>query len=218
MKTTQNTIIDEIDILRTPATETMMFRYFLAASYCKGKNVLDASTGYGYGATILKALGAKTVTGIDIDEDALNYARENYEAQFKNGFISFEKIDLTTPESIPIENCGYDTIISIETFEHLPKESIKIYLENLKRALLPGGQIFITTPRRIAPEWKYTGGTHLYEYNAEEFCNQIYEVFNQDKIKFFGIDEQWANKQLISLLNDTLINTRIMCAHIIKHG
>ena len=58
MKTSDNTHISEIDRFIYPATSTMIDRYVLASHWTKTKTVLDAATGYGYGAGILQSLGA----------------------------------------------------------------------------------------------------------------------------------------------------------------
>ena len=42
-----------------------------------GNIVLDAATGKGYGAGLLLSLGAKSVVGIDIDEEGINEANKN---------------------------------------------------------------------------------------------------------------------------------------------
>ena len=45
--------------LTYPASSTSIDRYVFANTWTKGKTVLDAATGQGYGAGILLSLGAK---------------------------------------------------------------------------------------------------------------------------------------------------------------
>jgi len=205
MKTTQNTILDEINILKNPNTETMVFRYLLASSYCKNKIVADCSCGYGYGSAILQSLGAKEVHGYDIDKTALNFAKQKFTQ------CEFREFNLIEPSDI---GAMYDTVVSIETFEHLPKDKIEVYLNNLKNKCIKGGKIFITTPRRLTPKWHYNGGTHLYEYNVDEFKEEINKVFPNSLINLFGIKEERIGEynQLISVLTDDIDFARIMCA------
>ena len=208
IKTSQNTPIDEINILDNPNTETMMFRYMLATSYCKGASVGDISCGYGYGTAILKALGATNAVGYDIDEEALKYCRENYP------HIEYKSLDVTKPTDEPANQ--FDTVISIETFEHIPRETIPQYLKTLVQLVKPGGTIFITTPRRLAKEWVYNGGTHLWEYSPDEFRQEIMDGVEGD-YKFFGIHEvrgQAPYNQLHSVLTDDIEQCRVMCATI----
>jgi 2-polyprenyl-3-methyl-5-hydroxy-6-metoxy-1,4-benzoquinol methylase len=205
MKTTQNTEVNQIG-LHNPNTETMLWRYFLATTYCKDKVVADAATGFGYGASILKALGAKVVVGYDIDKEALAYANERY----SRDDLLYKELDVTKKTNIPLNS--YDTVISIETFEHLPREKVNQYLTNLKKMVKEGGTVLITTPRRLVPEWKYDGGTHLYEYNPKEFHDEITAVFKESDCKFKGIAEQRAGpyQQLVSIFNDDINNSRVM--------
>src|SRR5579864_8810676 len=52
-------------------------RYAFAARLARGKRVLDASCGAGYGSAEL-AKSAAWVLGVDQAEDAVEFARENY--------------------------------------------------------------------------------------------------------------------------------------------
>jgi ubiquinone/menaquinone biosynthesis C-methylase UbiE len=183
VKTTQNTSILELDRLRYPVTNTSIDRYVIANTWTKGQKVLDAATGYGYGAGILLSLGAKSVTGIDIDEEAIKYAS----GQFKNAsHAKFKKADIFNLYKHFEEN-EFDVCTSVETFEHLPKEKINEYLQSIARVTKE--VLFITTPRRKTKEWKYDGGTHLYEYSPEEFKSVLEENFPDKQIGIFGILE-----------------------------
>src|SRR2546428_1724949 len=54
-------------------------RYAFAATFVKGKRVLDLASGEGYGSNILAA-AASSVIGIDIDENVIRHAAEKYTA------------------------------------------------------------------------------------------------------------------------------------------
>ena len=53
-------------------------RYLFAAEYARERRVLDAGTGYGYGAVILEAYGAVMVQAIDIDAGTIEVARRRF--------------------------------------------------------------------------------------------------------------------------------------------
>ena len=205
IKEDQNTKLEDIDILKNPTTETLPFRYVLASHWCKDKHVLDAAMGQGYGSYILKGLGAKTLTGFDIDKNAVQLMPEND--------ICAYEIDLTVPYIKKTLKDNFDTVVSIETFEHLPKDKIEIYLANLKQWCRDGGTIFITTPRRMVDNWRYAGGTHLYEYSIKEFVTILDKNFKGSDIKFIGIKEVQMGlyHQLVSVLEPNLADSRIMC-------
>jgi protein-L-isoaspartate O-methyltransferase len=53
-------------------------RYYHAAGMVEGRRVLDAGTGPGYGAALLKASGAAEVEAIDFDEGTIRSAEREY--------------------------------------------------------------------------------------------------------------------------------------------
>jgi len=211
MKTDQNTELVNIDILKEPNTETLPFRYILASSWCKDKNVLDCATGNGYGSQLLSALGSKSVLGIDIDTKMINEAK----LRWNNSDVTYMEADLTNKWNTEMEDM-FDTCVSIETFEHLPRSSIKTYLNNLKLSVKNGGYIIITTPQRMNTTWEYNGGTHLYEYSVEEFAYEINNVFENNFI-LKGIQEIRIGDigQLVSIFKHNPRESHIMIAIIV---
>ena len=182
MKESDNTHIDEFDRFKYPASSTSVDRYIFANSFTKGKTVLDAATGYGYGAGILLSLGAKSVVGIDIDEDAIKDANERFESP-KAIFQTCDIYNLTDS----FKEDEFEVCTSIETFEHLPPEKLDEYLQSLRK--VTSELIFITTPKRKTKEWVYDGGTHLYEYDPQEFLDALNRNFPNDNVGGFGIVE-----------------------------
>ena len=200
MKTTDNTPLNEIDRLIKPATSTMVDRYIFANSWTKGKTVIDAATGKGYGAGILLSLGAKSVVGIDTDEDGVKDANEMYQSPN----VKFKVCDIFNLKEEFKEN-QFEICTSIETFEHLPPERIDDYLQSIK--YVTSEKVIITTPRRKVPVWQYTGGTHLYEYDKNEFTEILYRNFNGAGISAIGLNEvqlpngQWGTDVISDLDN-----------------
>ena len=200
MKTSDNTPLIEIDRINKPATSTMIDRYIFANTWTKGKKVIDAATGKGYGAGILLSLGAKSITGIDIDEDGVGDANEIYQSPN----IKFKVCDIFDLKSDFKEN-EFEVCTSIETFEHLPPERIDEYLQSIK--YVTSETIIITTPRRKVPVWHYNGGTHLYEYDSTEFTEILHRNFSGCDITAVGLNElqlpggQWGTDITTDLSN-----------------
>ena len=215
MKTSDNTHISEIDRFTHPATSTMIDRYVLASHWTKGKSVLDAATGYGYGAGIVQSLGANGIVGIDIDDDAIDDANK----RFESNKCSFKKCDIFNLKDSFEEN-SFEVCLSIETFEHLPPERIDEYLQSIKP--MASETVVITTPKRKTPVWEYNGGTHLYEYDPTEFTDILGRNFSGYDISGFGIvevpmqtvgmgtlDKQWGST-LVADLNQAWIMVAVM--------
>ena len=91
-------------------------RYLFAAQFIKGKRVLDAACGTGYGSYFLKEMGASHVTGIDISEEAIDFARSNY----PNVDLEFISGDIQFLDEL-IDGRSYDVVVSFETLEHIPE-------------------------------------------------------------------------------------------------
>jgi len=193
----------EIDVFSNPITETMFYRYLLALHWCRDKDVLDAACGCGFGSHILKTF-AKTVTGMDIDGAALESADKQYP------HIKFLWHDIRIEKDIG----KFDVVVSIETFEHIPRHEIINYLNNLKSWCKEGGTIFITTPQRQNAFWEYNKNeSHLYEYSAEEFVDIIMRNIKGD-FAFIGLQEIKMGQagQLISVLTPLIKEGHIMVA------
>ena len=206
MKETDNTPLVEIDRLVKPATSTMIDRYIIANHWTKGKKVIDAATGKGYGAGILLSLGSKSVVGIDIDEDGVRDANNIYQSPN----IKYKVCDIFNLKDDFKEN-EFEVCTSIETFEHLPPERIDEYLQSLKH--VTSETIIITTPRRKMPVWNYQGGTHLYEYDKNEFTDILYRNFEGSDITAIGINEvQLPGGQWGTDLTDDLDNCWVFFA------
>src|SRR6266404_1534073 len=67
-----------------------MARYTFAVRLARGKRVLDAGCGAGYGSAELANVAAQ-VTGIDVAADAVEFARANYVADN----LGFEQASVT---------------------------------------------------------------------------------------------------------------------------
>ena len=209
VKLDDNTPVEEIDILENPNTESLLFRYIFLNHWCKGKKVLDAACGHGIGTKLLKVLGAKSIVGFDNAE----YALEQAEDSAMEG-VSFRRVDLTKPTKKDYYPGQFDTVISVETLEHLPEDKADVYLQNLRKWCKKDGHILITTPRRPSDKWEYNGGTHLREYTQKEFGELIAKNFGKLNCGMLGIQEVRVGTQLVSVLTDDLRDARIMVAMI----
>ncbi len=113
-----------------------------------GKSVLDF--GCNDGAVTVEYLdaGASKVTGIDINESAIERARNLYERPSLN-FIT------SSAESIPLQDNTFDVVISYDVFEHV--SSVHDALTELYRVTKPGGQVLIG----VCGGWHHPFAPHL---------------------------------------------------------
>lgn len=113
-------------------------RYHFAGQFADGRHVLDNGCGMGYGADYLSKF-ALSVTGVDISEDAVNYAIKTY----RHPNLTFRQMNST---ELKFKNESFDMAVSFEIIEHLSPYECNKYLKEIKRVVKKGGIILISTP------------------------------------------------------------------------
>ena len=148
-------------------------RYLFAADHARGKRVLDAGTGSGYGASMLMAGGAAAVVGIDIDPIAVGHARERFAALG----IEFAVDDCEAPLGL---DGSFDLICSFENLEHLQQP--EQFLAVASRLLAPDGLLLVSTPDRAATapfiDGRPRNPYHVHEWYREEFRSLLERHFD----------------------------------------
>lgn len=144
-------------------------RYEFARPYCMGKRVLDVACGVGYGAHYL-ARGALQVVGVDIDPEAITYARRRY-GDLSN--LSFIEGDAT---ALKLRDHSFDVVCSFETIEHLA--DVQAYLREVQRVLVPKGLYIVSTP--VVPHSTRTPSNphHYQEWSPEDFRAVLLHYFS----------------------------------------
>lgn len=141
-------------------------RYWWVTQLLKGKTILDAGCGTGYGLEIMAAAGAGAITGVDIDEDAVAEARSRGE---RCGASVFQG-DL---QALELPDDEFDVAVCFETIEHL--DSPERGLAELRRVVRPGGMIVVSSPN---PDVYPPGNEHhRYELRPEELYDLVREHF-----------------------------------------
>jgi SAM-dependent methyltransferase len=148
-----------------------MARYTFAARLARGKRVLDAGCGAGYGSAELAAV-AESVTGIDCAAEAIDFARANY----LRPYLTFEQASCT---AVPHPDGRFDLVVAFEVIEHL--EDWRGFLAEARRVLAPAGQFIVSTPNRLYyTESRGAHGAnpfHVHEFDFDEFHAELKAVF-----------------------------------------
>lgn len=146
-------------------------RYLFAARLARGKRVLDAGCGAGYGAAEL-ARAAHSVIGLDRAAEAVDFARAHY--RLPNLF--FEQASCA---ALPHPDGAFDLVASFETIEHL--EDWRGFLLEARRVLAPTGQFVVSTPNRLYYEASRgaSGANpfHVHEFEYEELRAELMGIF-----------------------------------------
>ncbi len=146
-------------------------RYAFARRFAKGKIVLDAGCGTGYGAAEM-ALEAKEVAGIDAAPEAVAYAKKHYpltNLHFAAGSCL----------ALPFANESFGLIAAFEVIEHLAQ--YRTFLAECGRTLRREGLFVVSTPNKTYySETRAEVGAnryHEHEFEAEEFEAELRRVF-----------------------------------------
>lgn len=152
-------------------------RYFFAKQFVKNKKVLDFGCGEGYGVDIL-ADSAKSVIGIDSNEETIKHAKEKYtknNVKFLHGSIT---------ELRDLEQSKFDIIVCFETIEHVSGHQKVI--DEAKKLLDKNGLFIISTPiKEVYNQFREKPNPfHIKEFTKKEFQNFIENNFTF--VKFFA--------------------------------
>ena len=152
-------------------------RYQWASDYCKGKRVLDAACGTGYGSAILTRSGAATVVGVDI----------SFEAIAPNGTGRPMRALLANSDAcnLPFKCDTFDVVVSFETIEHLANP--ERLLAEISRVLKPGGTCICSSPNR-----DFLPSSGHKESNPFHLSEMSYAEFNQLFGRYFDISERFS--------------------------
>ncbi|HEV3212019.1 MAG TPA: class I SAM-dependent methyltransferase [Acidimicrobiales bacterium] len=139
-------------------------RYRHAAQLVGGRWVLDAGCGVGWGSALLAAAGAASVTGLDIDPDALSNARARTDAAV---FVRGDLADL------PFADASFDVVVCYEAIEHVAQPLLA--LDELRRVLTPAGVLTISSPN---PDVYPAGNPfHVHEFTPDELRRELSHRF-----------------------------------------
>jgi SAM-dependent methyltransferase len=146
-------------------------RYTFAARLARGKRVLDAGCGAGYGSAEL-AQAADSVVGADRAAEAIDFAQAGY------GLPNL-RFEQASCEALPHPGGSFDLVVAFEVIEHL--DNWRGFLLEAQRVLTPAGQLIISTPNKLYyTESRGPNGAnpfHVHEFDFEEFQSELRGVF-----------------------------------------
>jgi O-antigen biosynthesis protein len=115
-------------------------RYRFAAALASRRRVLDLGSGEGYGAALLSGR-ARSVTGLDVDPEAVAHATERYAGEGVEFLVA-------SATDVPLEDDSFDLVACFEVIEHVDDPGA--LLDEAARLLAPGGLLVGSTPDRDA--------------------------------------------------------------------
>ena len=150
--------VEEGDVTGSEALRISVDRYLFAAKHARAGRLLDIACGAGYGTRILSDHGnqIETALGIDLSADAIDYAAERY----GNDRVSFINADAMRFD----DESGFDTIVSIETIEHLAEP--ERFIDRLVSQMKPEAVLVASVP--VTPSVD-ANPHHLHDFTEASF-------------------------------------------------
>jgi ubiquinone/menaquinone biosynthesis C-methylase UbiE len=142
--------------------------------------IVDCACGSGYGASFISSELGKPVIGVDVDRDAITYARKRYRST--PGMLSFIQADAM--DLSVIDTASICSIVSVETIEHIPCPD-KV-LGEFSRILDPRGALFITTPDASERPSTLVSRFHVREYTLSGFKRLLERHFRSVDVSTSG--------------------------------
>jgi SAM-dependent methyltransferase len=146
------------DLTGGEALRISLERYEFAARHARAGRLLDIACGVGYGTRLLADRGAGRIEalGVDLSPEAIDYARARYGGE-RTRFLAADARTFDDPSR-------FDTIVSIETIEHLPRPAD--FVARLVRLLRPGGLLVASVPTTPSVD---ANPHHLHDFSARSF-------------------------------------------------
>lgn len=125
--------------------------------------VVEAGSGEGYGAELLRACGARVVVALEYDVAAVAHAGTAY------GGVRTTRANLA---AMPVAASSVDVLVSLQVIEHL--WDLPGFLRDCAAVLRPGGLLVLSTPNRpvfspgLGRGEKPTNPFHVEEFDAEQ--------------------------------------------------
>lgn len=162
------------------------------------KKVLDFGCGSGYG-TALISQHCKEIIGIDISNEAVEYAKSKY----SSSNLSFLSIDSVETCPLPFNDNEFEVILSFQVIEHI--DNTTAFLKEINRVLKPGGEAIIVTPDRSTRLFSFQKPWniwHVKEFSKDSLSKELGSIFNETNILKMGAP--------YSILSSELKRTKMM--------
>src|SRR5258708_5616998 len=167
------------------------------SKFIKDKTVLDVGCGFGWAELLFSKLHPQKMIGIDTSNECLIIAKK-----FKHPSCNFK---VGNALKLPFKDKTFDTVMSWETLEHIPKNTEEKMFEEIYRVLKPGGHFFLSTPHinffstALDPAWWLIEHRHYPQNDIRKFAKKSGFKVNQLYIKggffaIFGILNMYVSK------------------------
>jgi 2-polyprenyl-3-methyl-5-hydroxy-6-metoxy-1,4-benzoquinol methylase len=165
-------------------------RYEFAAQHARAGRLLDLACGVGYGTRLLadQRPDLTSLTGVDLSPGAIRYAKDHYASER----VCFLQADAM---GFGGEGESYDTIVSLETIEHLPDP--EAFFARLAGLLAPGAVLVASVPTTPSVD---LNPHHLHDFTSQGFRqlgsrHGLAELASLTQVQRVGLSELWSGNR-----------------------
>lgn len=189
----ERTIPDQ-DIPHNLGFLRLMVAYKFAKSFIRDKYVLEVGCGAGYGAYYLAPHGARSVVGIDISKEVIEYSMNNYNQKD----LEFQVMDGT---KLAFKKDAFGVICCFQVIEHI--KQYKALLSEICRVLKPNGIFIISTPNRSV-RGESENPFHTQEFSLNELRKLLNTYFRE--VKVLGVNPNIHYMRAVSSTNQRILS------------
>ena len=134
------------------------------------KEILDLGCSDGYGTYYLAEF-AKSVLGVDFDEEAIGFARDSFKG---------ENIEFKLDNFLNKRYGEFDGVVSFDVLEHIYPENENSYMKTVLDNLKEEGTFVVGTPSLETQQYSIenVSGAHVNVYKGEDFYMMLKQYFH----------------------------------------
>lgn len=184
-------------------------RYEFAEKHLNGKYILDIACGCGYGTALLAEKNPdKEFIGVDIDRSVISYAQKNYKAKNLR-YICADAMNFCFQTKLGDRH--FDTIISIETIEHVPYPQKMV--SHLLTQLNEHGIMIASVPTTPTVDGN---PFHLHDFTVSSFY-KLFSASNYLPVNNFEQIQAWEFKGIFSKKTSDINRSQGIGRRVIRH-
>lgn len=186
-------------------------RYQFSSQQLRGKHILDIACGCGYGTALMaESHPDKMFIGVDVDPIAVEYAKKHYQADNLR-YECGNGMDFTLKKEENNKFQRFDTIISLETIEHVhnPKKMVTHLLTQLSDQ----GVMIASVPTTPTVDGN---PHHLHDFTVSSFY-RLFSTSNYHASETFEQIQHWEFKGLFSKKQSQENRSQGVARNVIKH-
>jgi SAM-dependent methyltransferase len=179
--------------------ERLCHRYFWAADYVRGVDVLEAACGGGPGLRYIASL-ARTVAAGDYSPEVLSRARSHI-----GNRVELRVFDA---QEMPYADASFDVVILFEALYYLP--SAIRFLDETKRVLRPGGSLLISSANKDLYDFNPSPRSTVY-YGVAELADLLDRAgFQSDFFGYMDVSKVSLRQRVLRPIKKIAVDLNLM--------